>query len=87
MDLKSKIEEYTEAEFLELINMIFEGKYSSEVEHDSIVNNIVKVSEYPSGTNLLYYPEDGTEDSPEGVLKVVKEWRAKNGKPDFKNQQ
>ncbi|NDK99590.1 bacteriocin immunity protein [Photorhabdus bodei] len=84
MELKSKLEEYTETEFLELISMIFEGKYSSEAEHDAIVNNIVRVSEYPAGTDLLYYPEDGIEDSPEGVLKVVKEWRARNGKPGFK---
>ncbi|QXF33158.1 bacteriocin immunity protein [Photorhabdus luminescens] len=84
MELKSKLEEYTETEFLELISMIFEGKYPSEAEHDAIVNNIVRVSEYPGGTDLLYYPEDGIEDSPEGVLKVVKEWRAINGKPGFK---
>nr|CCA64314.1 colicin E2 immunity protein [Escherichia coli] len=32
----------------------------------------------------LYYPRDDREDSHEGIVKEVKEWRAKNGKPGFK---
>ncbi|WP_419182042.1 bacteriocin immunity protein [Providencia heimbachae] len=29
-------------------------------------------------------PNDGDDDSPAGILKTVKEWRAKNGKSGFK---
>ncbi|WP_197473372.1 bacteriocin immunity protein [Erwinia sp. ErVv1] len=32
----------------------------------------------------MYYPDDSREDSPEGIVKEVKEWRAANGKPRFK---
>lgn len=84
MELKSKLEEYTEHEFLTLLIAIFDGKYSSEEEHDAIVNNIISTSEHPKGTDIIYYPEDGIEDSPQGVLKTIKDWRAKNGKPGFK---
>lgn len=84
MKFKSRFEEYTESEFIALINRLVEGDYSSEREHDAIVDNIVKISEHPSGSDILYYPAEGVEDSPAGVLKAIKEWRATNGKPGFK---
>ncbi|KII35615.1 colicin transporter [Pseudomonas fluorescens] len=84
MNLKSKFEEYTEFEFISLINRLFEGDYSSEKEHDAIVENIVSTSEHPNGTGILYYPEEGVKDSPEGALEAIKTWRAANGKPGFK---
>ncbi|RIJ11284.1 bacteriocin immunity protein [Pseudomonas sp. 91RF] len=84
MKFKSRFEEYTESEFIALINRLVEGDYSSEREHDAIVDNIVSISEHPSGSDILYYPAEGVEDSPAGVLKAIKEWRAANGKPGFK---
>ncbi|MBL0797236.1 MULTISPECIES: bacteriocin immunity protein [Pseudomonas] len=87
MKFKNKFEEYTEAEYVALINRLVEGDYSSEKEHDAIVDNIVKTSEHPNGTDVLYYPEEGTDDSPAGVLETIKAWRAANGKPGFKNEE
>ena len=87
MKFKNKFEEYTEAEYVALINRLVEGNYSSEKEHDAIVDNIVKTSEHPNGTDVLYYPEQGTDDSPTGVLATIKAWRAANGKPGFKPEE
>jgi hypothetical protein len=84
MILKSKFEDYTESEYANLINRLYQGGFSSEEEHDAIVDNIVSTSEHPNGTGILYYPEPGVEDSPTGVLKAIKQWRAANGKPGFK---
>jgi hypothetical protein len=84
MNLKDKFEEYTESEYLRLIVRLFQGEFSSEEEHDAIVDNIVSTSEHPNGTGVLYYPEKGVEDSPTGVLKAIKDWRASNGKTGFK---
>jgi hypothetical protein len=84
MNLKDKFEEYTESEYVRLIDRLFQGGFSSEEEHDAIVDNIVCTSEHPNGTGVLYYPEEGVEDSPAGVLKAIKDWRAANGKPGFK---
>ncbi|ECI3396653.1 hypothetical protein AHS98_18315 [Salmonella enterica subsp. enterica serovar Typhimurium] len=33
----------------------------------------------------MYYPLDGQEDSPEGIVAEVKIWRAENSKSGFKN--
>ncbi|WP_387467352.1 bacteriocin immunity protein [Photorhabdus sp. RM323S] len=86
MELKNKLEDYTEAEFLSLLNKIWVVDVSEE-EHDNLINYFEKLVEHPNGNGLIFYPENGVEDSPEDVLKVIKEWRAKNGKPGFKNQQ
>jgi len=84
MKFKDKFEDYTESEYIAIIDRLVQGNYSSENEHDDIVDNIVSTSEHPNGTGILYYPEEGVEDSPAGVLKAIKDWRAANGKPGFK---
>lgn len=87
MKLKDKFEDYTESEYIAIIDRLVQGDYKSEKEHDEIVDNIVSTSEHPNGTGILYYPEEGVEDSPAGVLKAIKDWRAANGKPGFKPEQ
>jgi hypothetical protein len=34
---------------------------------------------------LIYYPKPDADDSPEGIVKEVKAWRAANGKAGFKS--
>ncbi|WP_145577493.1 bacteriocin immunity protein [Yersinia mollaretii] len=84
MELKKELTDYTESEFLELINLLFIGEFSSEEEHDELVEHIIKIADHPNGTDILFYPENGVEDSPQGVLETIKKWRAENGKPGFK---
>lgn len=36
-----------------------------------------RLAEHPDGSDLIYYPRDDREDSHEGIVKEVKEWRAK----------
>jgi len=84
MELKKNISDYTEAEFLKLLQVICNVETSSEEEHKSWVRHFVKLSEHPRGNGLIYHPNDSEDDSPAGILKTVKEWRAANGKPGFK---
>jgi len=84
MKFRNRLEEYTEVEYLELIECLFEAKYSSENEHDEIVDHIVITSEHPDETGVLYDPRKGIEDSPQGVINAIKQWRLANGKPGFK---
>lgn len=84
MELKNNITDYTESEFLKLLTIICNADTASEEEQIKFVTHFEKVTEHPSGSDLIYYPEDGADDSPVGILKTVKEWRAKNGKLSFK---
>ncbi|MBU4632719.1 bacteriocin immunity protein [Pseudomonas chlororaphis subsp. aurantiaca] len=37
-----------------------------------------------AGPDLIYYTEEGADNSPEGVTQIVKAWRAANGLSGFK---
>lgn len=81
---KTNITEYTEAEFLALVKKICDADYDTENKHTAAVLLFKKLAEHPDGTDLIYYPKQGQDDSPEGIVKTVKAWRAANGKPGFK---
>jgi hypothetical protein len=89
MIFKEKLEDYTEAEFLAFLSEFFhqtsglKGR-SLEKYRDRLLEHFESVSEHPSRSDVIFYPEEGQEDSPEGILKTVKEWRAANNKPGFK---
>ncbi len=78
--------DYTESEFLELVKELFNVEKTTEEED---INNLIefkRLCEHPAGSDLIFYPDNNREDSPEGVVKEVKKWRAENGKPGFKNK-
>ncbi|EMC8541945.1 bacteriocin immunity protein [Pseudomonas aeruginosa] len=81
------ISDYTEAEFLAFVKNIYNADkkaFPSETAHAKAVREFVRLSGHPSGNGLLYYPDKNREDSPEGIVKEVKKWRAANGLPGFK---
>lgn len=81
---KKTISDYTEAEFLSFVRKICDVDFSSESEHSKAVREFDRLSEHPYKNGLIYYPKEGQDDSPEGIVKEVKEWRAANGKSGFK---
>ncbi|EAA8037545.1 bacteriocin immunity protein [Salmonella enterica] len=84
MELKNSISDYTEAEFLQLVTAICNADTASEEEQVKLVTYFEEITEHPSGSDLIYYPKDGEDASPSGILNTVKQWRAANGKPGFK---
>lgn len=86
---KNRLEDYTEAEFLLFIREFFE--YSNELEGealneytDRLLDHFEAVTEHPGRSDVIFYPKEGQEDSPEGILREVKEWRELHNKPGFK---
>lgn len=84
--LKGSISEYTEAEFVALLEEL--AKEDREAENDDradlLLLHFEKISEHPAGSDLIYYPEPGADNSPRGVTQIVKDWRAMQGLPGFK---
>ncbi|RMO91344.1 Colicin/pyocin immunity protein [Pseudomonas syringae pv. philadelphi] len=89
MKPKSQLSDYTEAEFMEILNELFNGVSATKEDPEeyviSLIDHIAEVSEHPEKSDLLCYPPDDREDSAAGVMKEIKEWRTKNGKPGFRN--
>ncbi|WP_299998562.1 bacteriocin immunity protein [uncultured Cedecea sp.] len=81
---KKIISDYTEAEFLEFVREICRAEGKTEADDDKLVDEFRRLTEHPKGSDVIFYPDDDQEDTPEGIVKEVKEWRAKNGKPGFK---
>ena len=82
---KKMISDYTEAEFLEFVRKICLAEGATEDDDNKLVDEFRRLTEHPDGSDLIYYPKDDQDDSPEGIVKTVKEWRATNGKPGFKS--
>ncbi|VVN12875.1 Colicin-E7 immunity protein [Pseudomonas fluorescens] len=89
MIFKDRFEEYTEAEFLSFLGEFFhqtsglKGR-ALEMYRDKLLEHFESITEHPDRSDVIFYPKEGQEDSPEGILKEVKEWRAANNKPGFK---
>ena len=89
MNLKENFYDYTEQEFLAFVEEFFINKTGlkgakREQYIDRLVEHFEKITEHPDGYGVIYYPQNEQEDSPAGVVKTVKDWRAANGKPGFK---
>ncbi len=87
MTQKKSIADYTETEFLSFLRLIDEKNDSGDEEAlDVLLEQFETLTEHPSGTDLLYWPETEELGEVENVLKIIKEWREANGKPGFKSE-
>jgi hypothetical protein len=85
MTPKNSISEFTELEFLEFITSITNPPNNiSEQDLDLHIMRFKSLSEHPNGSDLIYWPEADGLDTPEEIVRIIKEWRAANGKPGFK---
>ncbi|WP_225759330.1 bacteriocin immunity protein [Leclercia sp. Marseille-Q4284] len=80
------ISDYTESEFLEFVRRLCDFANTTESEDIKNILEFNRLTEHPAGSDLIFYPEDGQDDSPEGIVQQVKEWRKANGKPGFRGE-
>jgi hypothetical protein len=83
MELKSHMAGYTEQEFKALIQAIEDAK--TEDERGELVDHFNKIVPHPAGSDLLFHPEAGEDDSTDGVTRTVGNYCRANGLPGFKN--
>ncbi|TDV64484.1 bacteriocin immunity protein [Pseudomonas sp. LP_7_YM] len=80
------IEHMTEAEFLDLVKKKCKADYATQHQHGKAILEFERLSEHPDGSDLIYYPEASADNSPQGIVNTIKEWRAANGKTGFKSE-
>jgi hypothetical protein len=85
MQLKNQFGDYTESEFLGLLSDIVEVNGPEEYQ-DQLLEHFIQVTEHPLGSDLIYYPENPADATPERILEIVKEWRTRNGLSGFEDQ-
>ncbi|MGY2289561.1 bacteriocin immunity protein [Pseudomonas sp. SDO528_S397] len=84
MTLKSSLSDYTEDEFVEFLQRIL-GDDESEEDENNGVHHFNRICGHPAGSDLIFYPEAGADDSALGITQTLKAWRAANGLPGFKD--
>ncbi|ECC3295522.1 bacteriocin immunity protein [Salmonella enterica subsp. enterica] len=92
-NFKEKLEDYTEREFLELLEEIGndtrkeQNLKGDELENYIIyvVNHFIRITEHPAQSDLIFYPKKPEDGEPKNILKIVKEWRRSQGLPLFKD--
>ncbi|TOO02652.1 bacteriocin immunity protein, partial [Vibrio parahaemolyticus] len=50
-----------------------------------LLENFIATTEHPDGSDLIYYPENSEDGTPENIVRIVKEWRLSQGLPCFKS--
>jgi hypothetical protein len=83
MNVKPKFEDYTEAEFTQLVSEICNAE-GGEAYQEQLLENFISVSEHPEGSDLIYYSED-EDATPDKIVAAVKSWRKAHGKSGFKS--
>ena len=84
MKLNHKFEDYTRNEFLQLVVAIYESE-ESEKYQGSLLEHFITVSGHPAGSDLIYFPENSEDSTPERIVEIVEQWRKRNGLPGFRS--
>ncbi|EAA9319104.1 bacteriocin immunity protein [Salmonella enterica subsp. enterica serovar Kentucky] len=89
MELKNNLEDYTEDEFIEFLNNFFEPPEELTGDElskfiDNLLRHFNKITQHLDGGDLIFYPSEEREDSPEGVIEELKRWRKSQRLPCFK---
>ncbi|WP_016702869.1 bacteriocin immunity protein [Pseudomonas chlororaphis] len=84
--MEKSIPDYTEAEFIRFMQEVFTANGNSTPDEvlDDLLDEFRRLTEHPDGSDLIYWPEDEAQCTPEGITNTVKEWRKANGLPGFK---
>jgi hypothetical protein len=90
VEFKNNLDDYSELEFKEFLNEIFEnprGLKGKELQKhvDELVTHFDKIVNHPEGNGLIFNPPDERDDSPDGVIDEIKKWRKSQGLPLFKD--
>jgi hypothetical protein len=83
MGIKSNLSEYTRQEFKALIGAIDDAR--TEEDRGELVEHFNKIVPHPSGSDLLFYPDDGADDSPEGIVQTINDYCISKGLQGFRD--
>lgn len=81
------ISDYTVTEFISFIQKIrAANKGGSDEELGELLALFRSLAGHPDGTDLIFYPHPGEDNSAKGVARTLKNWRAAQGLPGFKDK-
>lgn len=83
MKLKAALADYTEDQFKVLIQSIKDCEGSENFQAE-LIEHLNKLAAGAGGSDLIYYPEEGADNSAEGIVEIIQAWCLANSLPGFK---
>lgn len=84
MNIKNSLSDYSKAEFIELINAIKNDEGSINYQL-ALVMRFKKLVQHPASSDLIFFPENGADDSAEGICQTIKDHCLTNGLRAFRD--
>lgn len=78
---KKSLHEFTRAEFLQFVGDIV--NVVDPPNNDLWVEHFIAVVPHPAGSDLIYWPEPGADDSPAGIVAEIERDCGERGLPCF----
>ena len=82
---KCSLDQFSKTEFLCFVRAISEVQTRDDVELDLWVRHFDKIAQHPAGRDLIFWPADGADDSPEGIVAEIERYCRENDLPCFKD--
>lgn len=82
---KQSVTEFTKDEFKDFIEYVTQFQGRTEEEDAAILVRFNALCPHPSKSDLIYWPAEGADDSPEGIVAEIERYCRENGLPGFKD--
>lgn len=84
---KNSLSEFRRAEFLDFVRQIFNAEAEEEEEGNRQMRAFSSLVPHPLKSDLISWPEEGADDTPEGVVAEVERYCRENGLACFKDSE
>lgn len=85
MKTKRSLQDYTRDEFVGFVSNIVGNKAKDELEGDEWLEHFIAIVPHPEKSDLIYWPKEGADDSPVGIVGEIEQYCQNNGLPGFKD--
>ena len=82
---KTTLGQFTRDEFMQFVDDISHDRADTEAESDAWVRHLKSLAPHPAKSDLIFWPEDGTDDSAKGIVAEIERYCRENGLPGFKD--
>jgi hypothetical protein len=83
MELKEALHYYTEYQFAKVIQAIKDCEGSEKFQAE-LIAHLNSLAGGAGGSDLIYYPEEGADNSAEGIVRTIQAWCSANGVPGLR---
>ncbi|MGH1412177.1 MAG: bacteriocin immunity protein [Pelagimonas sp.] len=83
---KYQLNQFTKSEFLKFIDDISNDRAKTEEENEAWGRHFDQiVKPHPQKNGLFFWPEEGADDTPKGIVAELERYCRENGIPGFKD--